>query len=109
MISIANVVASSFSTVVLETMIAEKPVVLVGFDKNDLVLMESHFLPYEEACALRIARTKEELVQCMRTLVSNPAEAVTLVNNANNFLKKNFSFDGKSAERTAVFLEALRD
>ncbi|OHA82483.1 MAG: hypothetical protein A3B07_02570 [Candidatus Yonathbacteria bacterium RIFCSPLOWO2_01_FULL_43_27] len=109
LISIANVVASSFSTVVLETMIAEKPVVLVGFDKNDLVLMESHFLPYEEACALRIARTKEELVQCMRTLVSNPAEAVTLVNNANNFLKKNFSFDGKSAERTAVFLEALRD
>lgn len=109
LISITNVVASSFSTVVLETMIAEKPVVLVGFDKNDLILMESHFLPYEKACALRIARTKEDFVQYVRTLTSNSAEAVTLVSNANDFLKKNFSFDGKSAERAVVFLEMLRD
>ncbi len=108
LISIANVVASSFSTVVLETMISGKPIVLVGIDKNDLMLMESHFLPYEKAYALRIARTEEELVQYARALTSNSAEAVTLVSNANDFLKKNFSFDGKSAERTATYLEALR-
>lgn len=109
LISIANVVASSFSTVVLETMIARKPVVLVGIDKNDLILMESHFLPYEKACALRIARTKEELARYARALTSNSVEATTLVRNADDFLKKNFSFDGKSAERMATFLETLRD
>lgn len=109
LISIANVVASSFSTVVLETMIAGKPVILVGIDWNDLILMESHFLPYEKAHALRIARTKEELVQYTRALASNSAESAILVSNANDFLKKNFSFDGKSAERMADFLETLRD
>lgn len=109
LISIADVVASSFSTVVLETMIAKKPIILVGIDKNDLMLMESHFLPYEKAHALRIARTKEELIQHARMLASSPAESAILVRNADDFLKKNFCFDGKSAERMAAFLETLRD
>lgn len=108
LISIADVVASSFSTVVLEAMIARKPVVLVGIDKNDLMLMQSHFLPYENAHALQIARTKEELAQYGRTLVLSPTESAILVRNADDFLKRNFHFDGKSAERMADFLETLK-
>lgn len=107
LISISNVVASSFSTVVLEAMIAEKPVVLVGIDENDRMLMESHFLPYEQAQALRIARTSEELAQYARAIILDPNEAETIVRNARNFLKKNFCFDGKSSERVAALLNDL--
>ncbi len=108
LISISDIVASSFSTVILEAMIAEKPLVLVGLDKNDRMLLGSHFLPYERANALRIARTKEELNQKVSSIVSNPGEGEEIVRNANNFLKESFCFDGKSAERMADFLETLR-
>lgn len=108
LISISSIVASSFSTVILETMIAKKPLILVGLDANDRMLIESHFLPYERAQALRIARTKEELTQYVYTIITNPEEAKLLVCNASSFLKDNFCFDGRSAERMADFLGTVR-
>lgn len=108
LIAISSVVASSFSTVTLEAMIAGSPLILVGIDKNDLMLIESHFLPYEKAEALRVARTEEDITYYVRVLISNPNESKILVSKANNFLKENFCFDGGSAERMATFLETLR-
>lgn len=108
LISVASVVASSYSTVTLEAMIAQKPLVLVGIDRNDLLLMESHFLPYEKAQALRIARNEDELTAYVRAIVTSTEEAEALAHNASDFLKNNFCFDGKSGERMAAFLESLR-
>lgn len=108
LISISSVVASSFSTVALETMIAEKPIILVGLDENDRMLMESHFLPYEQAQALCIARTQEEFIQQVRAIIKDPDEAKTLVRNANTFLEDNFCFDGRSTERMIDLLETMR-
>ena len=108
LISISSIVASSFSTVILEAMIGKRPVILVGINRNDRMLMESHFLPYEQAEALRIARTEEEITRYLQAIVSNPNEGKLLIQNANNFIKKNFCFDGRSAERMVEFLEALR-
>lgn len=108
LISISNVVASSFSTVILETMIAKKPLILIGLDTNDRMLIESHFLSYEQARAVLIARTKEDLGQHMQAVITNPKEAEMLVHNANDFLNENFCFDGRSAERIVDFLETVR-
>jgi len=106
--SISTIVVSCFSTVALEAMIAQKPLILDGINPNDLMIIESHFLPYEQAQALRVARTEEDLVRHTRTLVLSTGEAQKLAHNANNFLQKNYCFDGKSAERMADFLETLR-
>ncbi|MBI3634349.1 MAG: CDP-glycerol glycerophosphotransferase family protein [Candidatus Yonathbacteria bacterium] len=108
LMSISDIIASSFSTVVLEAMIIGKPIILVGIDRNDRMLMESHFLPYEQAQALRIVRTEDELARSTRALIMNPHEGKILVRNANNFVKENFCFDEKSAERMVTFLETLR-
>lgn len=109
LISISSVIASSFSTVILEAMIAKRPVILVGINKNDRMLMESHFLPYEQVGALKIARTGEEITRYVNMLISNPNEVTMLIRNASKFLKENFCFDGNSAERMAKFLETLRE
>jgi glycosyltransferase involved in cell wall biosynthesis len=105
--SISNAVISCFSTVALEAMIAQKPVILDGTNANDLMIIESHFLPYEKANAVRIARTGEELVLHASTLIVSK-EAQKLTSSAKEFLRKNYCFDGKASERMKDFLETLR-
>jgi len=107
LLSISDVVLSSYSTVVLEAMILKKPVILVGVDTNERMLMESHFLPYEKAGALKIARTEDDLFFFVRELLSHEGSK-KVIKMANNFLDNNFSFDGLSANRMVKLLNSLR-
>ncbi len=94
-------VISSSSTVVLEAMLAHKPVVLYlpRFEERD-------FDDWATAGAVRIARTKDELERQVRSM-QDPAVRAELVSSANKFLQQNFMMDGRAAERVANLLRTL--
>lgn len=103
LISISDVIFSCFSTVVLESMIVGRPVVLLGIDQNDRMLIESHFLPYINTGAVQIARSTADLVRYAKQLII-PLNSKNTSEKANIFLSKNFCFDGKSADRMVELL-----
>lgn len=104
--SISDIVISCFSTVVLESMVGQKPVILDGNNSSDLMFMESHFLPYEKDGAIIISRTEKGLNGHVKELL-DPVKAEKMVEKANKFLKNNFCFDGMSAERMSDFLKKI--
>ena len=103
LILVSDIVLSYKSTAVLEAMILGKPVVLFTIKEEP-----SLFKLFEEAGALRIAPTHEEVFNQIHSLILNKESCQKLVENANVFLQKHYQFDGKSSERMIDFLKKVR-
>ena len=88
-------VVTGASTVVLEAMLAKKPVLMYVPNAID-----RDFDAFEKAGAILMARTKGELLNHAQFLMEE-THRKELVVRASEFLQQNYTLDGKSAERVA--------
>ena len=99
--AVSDFVISGNSTVVLEAMILRKPV-LMYVPK----IVDKEFQEFEDAGAILMARTEEEL-QKHTAFLANKDNRDALVKHADDFLRENFKFDGESAGRIAVLIRKI--
>jgi hypothetical protein len=97
LLSLSHLVIASSSTVVLEALIMRRPVIMYVPRSED-----HNFQSFEDAGAVLMARTKEELERHATFLLDENNRAA-LVARADEFLDREFCFDGASHTR----LEAL--
>ncbi len=97
-IQMSDVVLSSNSTVMYETMIAQKPLVLFHWRKTDSYAIDV----YTQAAPIFFSQ--DELVMELERILSDGQYAQQLVKKSNTFLKQNYSFDGQASQRTADLL-----
>ncbi len=93
-----NITVSCFSTALLEVLQFNIPVVIHALHPVDAQVIDFHFRPYDEAGAVRITYTPDELKQTLSQ--HNHGKAMS-------FMANNFSFDGKSSERYATLMKKL--
>lgn len=98
---VSDLIISGNSALVLEAMLAHKPVVMYLPKKEDLDFQE-----FEDAGAVRIARTIEELSEAVTALADADSRAA-LVERADRFFTTNFTLDGKSNERIAALIRRV--
>ncbi len=103
LLTLSDVVVSSRSTVVLEAMIIGKPVILFTMKGG-----VAQFQLFEDAGALRIAHTAEEISTHIHSLIFNSKAREEMIKNASAFLKENYLFDGKSSARIVEILKKGR-
>ena len=96
-------VITGSSTVVLEAMLAQRPVLLYLPNAID-----RDFDVFADAKAVLMARTREELLNHARFLMEE-AHRKELVQRASEFLRKNFMLDGKSSERVAALIRRVAE
>ncbi|MDP2665274.1 MAG: hypothetical protein Q8P23_01305, partial [bacterium] len=101
LLRLSDIVISGGSTMVIEAMLMHKPVIMY-LPK----LLDRDFQVFGDAGAVLIARTKEELFKHAEFLVDRKNREA-LVKSADDFLRKNFRFDGKSAERVAALIRRV--
>lgn len=99
---VSNFVISGNSALVLEAMLAHKPVIMYLPRKDD-----RDFQEFENAGAVLTARDQEELFRHTSFLTDQKNRA-TLVDRADIFLNENFMLDGKSSERIAALLRKVK-
>ncbi|MDP2652254.1 MAG: CDP-glycerol glycerophosphotransferase family protein [bacterium] len=99
--ALTDIVISGNSTVVLEAMLMHRSVLMYLPRKID-----KEFQAYEDAGAILVARTKEELVEKCAFLVEG-GNREALIERADAFLKKNYSFDGHSAEKVSALIRRV--
>ncbi len=97
-IQICDVVLSSNSTVMYETVIAKKPLVLFHWRKTDSYAIDV----YTQAAPIFFST--DELTVVLRRILSDSSYSQELVEKGRQFLKKNYSFDGHASQRTAQLL-----
>lgn len=103
----ADVVISGYSTAALEAMQCGKPLVYLGLCPLDNMMGTHHFLSYVKEGAMRMATSKEDLQRIMVELARDPDTRKHLSERTTSFLAREYVFDGKAAERTAQFIEAV--
>jgi hypothetical protein len=96
-----DIVISGNSTSVLEALMMHKPVVMYLPH-----VLDYDFKSFEEAGAVHIARTKEELLAYLRSLQSVQART-ELVKQGDAFLHEYFITDGKAGERVVSLIRAV--
>lgn len=99
--TLSDIVISGGSTMVLEAMLMHKPVIMY-LPK----LLDHDFQVFEDAGAVRIARTKEDLFREVAFL-TDQKNREALIKRADDFVHKNFTFDGRSAERVATLIRRV--
>lgn len=95
------VIVCTSSTVIIEALLMHKPIIAYMPRRIDNDLKE-----YEDAGAVLIARTPEELSQ-HATFLSDSHNREKAIKRADDFLKENFKFDGKSAERVSALIRRV--
>lgn len=101
LLAVSDIVVSGNSTVVLEAMLMHRPVIIYLPR-----IIDEEFRAFEDAGAVRIARTEEDLHVQVAALNSGQCRAA-LVARADRFLRENFVLDGKSAERVAALIRRV--
>lgn len=101
----ADVVVSCYSTAILEAMLARRSLVLIGMTPMFSVVL-AEFKDAEEREALAVARTGEETARAFKKLIV-PEERARLVQNAAEFLRERYSFEGNASQRLANALRKL--
>jgi len=104
-----DVVISGYSTAVLEALQFGRPLVFLGLSPEERMMGLDHFTQYQEAGAIRIAVSKDELIGVIDELAQSPDTRARLSGQAAAFLKREYSFDGHASERTAAFIRSLID
>ena len=98
---LSDVVYSGNSTLVIETLIAKKPVVLFPLKSGDVYFKAA----YQDAVIP--VDTLDEVVAATKKLIETPEYAAAVVEKGTSFLHKNFAFDAHSADRVATFIRSL--
>lgn len=100
----ADIFVCSYSTVVYEALLCRLPIIIVSFAPVEKMATDFHFSRFQEAGALRIAHSPEELSDILRKLSSDPEARVSMSEAGWEFMQKNFSFDGHASERIAKLI-----
>ncbi|OGC86102.1 hypothetical protein A3D70_01870 [Candidatus Adlerbacteria bacterium RIFCSPHIGHO2_02_FULL_54_18] len=100
LLALCDFVVSGNSTVVLEAMLMHKPVLLY------VRPIDQDFREFEEAGAVMVARTPQELLQHAEALLDQDARTA-LVARAESFLQQNFVFNGKASTRIEECIREL--
>lgn len=103
----ADVVVSCYSTAILEALQCGMPVIIPALNPVDRAVVDSHFPPYRDAHALRIAYFHQELADALTELAVYPDARNRMREEAQEFLTKNFCFDGNSSRRFAALITEL--
>jgi hypothetical protein len=98
MLQLADIVLSPNSSVIYEAMIAQKPVILFPWKMKD-----PHLSIYMEG-GIAVG-PQETIVGVVKTLVGSQPSYAEAVQKGGEFLRKNYSFDGRAAERTALLVQ----
>lgn len=98
---VSDLLITGGSTMALEAMLMHKPVIMY-LPK----VLDHDFQAFEDAGAVLMARTKEDLFRQVAFLVDR-RNREALVRRADNFLLENFTFDGRSAERVAALIRRV--
>lgn len=101
LLALSDVVISGGSTMILEALILRKPVIAYLPKKLD-----HDFQAFEDAGAILVARTKEELFKHASHLKVLENREM-LVRRADDFLRENFILDGKSPERVREMIRKM--
>ncbi len=100
----ADIFVCSYSTVVYEALIYRLPVILAAFAPVEKMMADFHFSRFQEANALLIAHSLEELTGMLQKLSRDPKVRARMSAAGWDFMQKNFSFDGHAAERIAQLI-----
>lgn len=95
-----------YSTVVYEALLHGLPTIVVAFAPQERLMTEYSFAPFEQAGALVIARTPEELKDALGRLLIDAGARERMGVAGREFMKENFSFDGHASERIATLLRS---
>jgi hypothetical protein len=98
LLTVCDIVISGTSTLVVESLIMQKPVIMYVPH-----VLDHNFESYVDAGAVLMARTKEELFTHVAFL-SDERNRTALVERGGHFLRENFKFDGKASERVAALI-----
>ena len=101
LLALSDMVVSGNSALVLEALMMKKPVIMFLPKKLD-----HDFQEFEDAGAVLVARTKEELIRHAAHL-EDKENREALVKRADGFLRDNFIDDGKSSERVAAMIREI--
>lgn len=102
----ADALVVIYSTTVLEALISGKPVIYNGTLEYHEVLGKE-LSEYAAAGALVMANTKDELSMSLRLLAQEPERRALLVEKADAFMKRNYSFDGNASQKLADAVRVL--
>ena len=98
LLTVCDIVISGTSTLVAESLIMQKPVIMYVPH-----VLDRNFERYVDAGVVLMARTKEELFTHVAFL-SDERNRTALVERGRHFLRENFKFDGKASERVATLI-----
>lgn len=103
-----DMVVSCHSTVVLEALLAHRPVVLDASLPIYTELVGIDFKPHREAGALLVAKTPDALKAILERLARDKDEQQVLATKAEQFMKAKYLFhDGKSSNRLTQAIRTL--
>ncbi|KKW39694.1 MAG: hypothetical protein UY89_C0015G0003 [Parcubacteria group bacterium GW2011_GWA1_54_9] len=102
-----DVVASYYSTTVLEALKFGKPTIVYSGEPREEAMIRYHFTRYAEAGGLLTAYTQEELEEAFRSLAGDTALRTRLAERANKAIKQFHLFDGGASGRIVELIERL--
>ena len=98
---------SCYSTAIIEALQAGVPVVYLGLSPVQKLMGVHHFTRYAREGLLLIATTTSELATHIVTLAKDPELRKQYVRHAEEFLTREYLFDGHASERAAALITAL--
>lgn len=102
----ADIFVCSYSTVVYEALLYRLPVILAVFAPVEKMMADFHFSRFQDADALLIAHSPEELTDMLKKLSADKDMRESMNKAGWEFMQKNFSFDGHASKRVADFIRA---
>jgi hypothetical protein len=101
LLAFCDIVISGTSTMVAESLIMQKPVIMYVPH-----VLDNNFERYVDAGVVLMARTRGELFKHVAFL-NDAKNRTALVERGTQFLRENFKFDGRSSERVAALIRKV--
>ena len=112
-LSYSDVLVTGQSTVTIDAALFHKPAIIIGFEEKPKPYWESilryydyeYYKKFKETCALKFAKSPEELLEAAEKYLENPA----LGKETTEKIIKNYIYfvDGKSTERLSALISKL--
>jgi CDP-glycerol glycerophosphotransferase (TagB/SpsB family) len=103
----SDAIVSIYSTTVLEALISGRPVVYNGIPEMQKKALDEELSDHAAAGALIAALTPQELAQSLELLAREPERRAALVAKADDFMERNYSFDGHASQKLASVIRTL--
>lgn len=101
-----DIFVCGYSTVVYEALLHSLPTIIIAFAPQERLMTEYSFATFEQAGALVIARTPEELKEALNRLLADAGARERMGATGLKFMRENFSFDGHASERIAALIRS---